>query len=72
MDIKLYSTNCPKCKVVETKLKQMNIEFVLETDVDTVVSVGREKGIMSAPILQVDDAFMDFTTAIKYLKEMAS
>ena len=67
--IKLFSTHCPKCRVVEMKLKQKNIDFVLEEDVDKVVEIGRKYGILSAPILQVDDKYLDFAAAVKYINE---
>ena len=31
--IKMYSTHCPKCKILETKLKQKNIEYEECTDI---------------------------------------
>ena len=72
MIVTLYSTNCPKCKVLETKLRQLGVEFTVVTDTDKVSAIGQENGIMSAPILQVDSECMDFTRAIKYLKEIVS
>jgi arsenate reductase-like glutaredoxin family protein len=68
--IKLYSTNCAKCKVIETKLKQANVAFSVITDVDEVTAVGKAHGITSAPILQVEDKYYDFSAAVKYLKEI--
>lgn len=68
--VKLYSTNCPKCKVVELKLKQKNIDFELITDTDKVVEIGRKNNIMSAPILEVDGKYLDFTSAVKYINEI--
>lgn len=67
--ITLYSTHCPKCKVVEMKVKQLNLECNIIDDTDEVVAVGKAHGIQSAPILQVDDNYYDFNSAIKYLKE---
>lgn len=61
--ITLHSTNCPKCKVLEMKLKQKNIEYELNTDVSKLI----EKGYKTAPILQVNEEYMDFNTANKWL-----
>ena len=61
----LYSTNCPKCKVLETKLKNKNIEFKICNDVDLMLS----KGIQQAPYLEVDNELMDFSNAIKWVNE---
>ena len=68
--MKLYSTKCPKCLVVEAKLKLKNLDFDLVTDIDEVVKIGKEHNITSAPILEVEGNFYDFTAAIKYLKEV--
>ena len=43
--VKLFSTGCPKCKVVEAKLKQKNIAFEVESDPDTIIAKGQELGI---------------------------
>ena len=66
--IVLYSTHCPKCTVLEIKLKQLHLDFDVVEDKDTVVTVGKEHNINTAPILQVNDKYYDFTSAINYLK----
>lgn len=60
----LYSTNCPKCKVLETKLKQQNIDFILETDLTKVMNMG----YMEAPLLEINDEIYNFSQAIRWLK----
>lgn len=60
----LYSTNCPKCKVLETKLKQQNIDFILETDLTKMINMG----YMEAPLLEINDEIYNFSQAIKWLK----
>lgn len=69
MGIQLYSTNCPKCKVVETLLNRAEAVFDIIDDVDKVVAFGEEQGITTAPILVVDDKILDFSDAVKYIKE---
>ena len=64
MKVTFYSTHCPKCRVVEKKLKSLNIEY---TEVDDM-QVMSSKGLKAAPALQIDDeAIMDFAAAIKWL-----
>ena len=36
----LYSTNCPKCNVLEKKLQSKNIDFEICNDVDLMLSKG--------------------------------
>ncbi len=67
--VKLYSTGCPKCKVVEIKLKQKKVDFEVENNPDKVIEKGYELNIQSAPILQVDDEYFDFAKAVKYINE---
>ena len=65
--ITLYTIHCPKCRVLEMKLKQTNLEFTTIDDEDAVVEVGKMNGIIGAPILQVDDKFLDFNAAVKFV-----
>lgn len=65
MNIILYSTGCPMCKVVEAKLKQNNIEFEKIDNVDLMV----QKGFKSAPVLEVDGVAYNFKEAVEWIKE---
>lgn len=62
--ITLYSTGCPKCQVLEKKMLNDGIDFNISDDVNTLI----EKGFMTAPILKVDDKFLEFKDAIDWLK----
>lgn len=57
--IKLYTTHCPKCKVIESKLNNKNIEYIEISDIKEI----QNKGFMSVPVLEVNENIMDFTTA---------
>ena len=60
----LYSTNCPKCKVLEMKMKQKNIEYNTFTDTDKMISLG----IKAAPLLELEDGSrLDFSAAVKWV-----
>ena len=65
MNVTLYSTNCPKCRVLETKLRQNNIEF----DVNHDVEVMKEKGFEFLPQLEVDGVIYGFKEAVKWIGE---
>lgn len=67
--VTLYSTHCPKCMVLEQKLKQKNISFEVVDDTDAVVEYGREHNIKSAPILEIDGEPLDFMKALKFIAE---
>lgn len=64
-EIVLYSTGCPKCKVLALKLDAKNIGYTVFTDVPAMIKMG----IMSAPKLGIDGKIMDFTDAIAWLNE---
>jgi hypothetical protein len=65
MSIVLHSTHCPKCNVLETKLKQKNINFTENNDVELMV----EKGFVMAPVLEVDGTAYNFKEAVEWIGE---
>ena len=65
MNVILYSTHCPKCKVLETKLKQKNIAY--EEVNDTVIM--QEKGLEFVPILEINGVIYDFKKAVDWIGE---
>ena len=66
MKIILNSTNCPRCKVLKTKLEQKKIQYEECTDIEEMLKLN----IKMAPMLQVDDSLLDFTCAIKWINSM--
>ena len=40
MEVILYSTNCPKCSVLEKKLSSANINYKIVTDTDLMIKKG--------------------------------
>lgn len=64
-EIILYTTFCPKCKVLEAKLKQKDITYKEITDMDIMT----EKGFMSVPILEVNGVNLNFTQANTWINE---
>ena len=63
----LFSTECPKCRVLEHKLNQNKIAFEKSSDIQEIM----DKGFMSAPVLKFGDDYMDFVTAVTWLNEQA-
>jgi len=62
----LYSTRCPKCKVLEKKLNDKGVKYTENTDIEYMLSLG----IQSAPMLEVDGERMNFNEAIKWVNEI--
>ena len=65
MDIVLYTIDCPKCIVLEKKLKEKNIGFLKVSDEETLVAKGF--GDSSFPILDVGGIVMNYKTAISWI-----
>lgn len=65
-NIILYSTNCPKCKVLEKKLIQKNIQYVKIEDFDIL----REKGFTFLPVLEVNSSILKFKEAVDYINKI--
>ncbi len=61
--INLYSTGCPKCKILEMKLNQKNIKFNEISDLDVLIS----KNILNVPVLEVDGTLYDFPKAVAFI-----
>nr|DAU22791.1 MAG TPA: glutaredoxin-like protein [Caudoviricetes sp.] len=62
--VTFYSTHCPKCNILEKKLKAANIDYTENNDVNIMLS----KGLRTAPALEVDGKIYTFTQAIEWLK----
>ncbi len=65
MEIILYSTNCPKCKILEKKLTEKNIKF---TKNNNVIEMS-ELGIDQVPVLSIDSKMLSFVEANKWINE---
>lgn len=64
-DIVVYSTGCPRCKVLKTKLTQAGFSYTEQTDVNAMA----ELGMKTVPGMTVDGGkMMNFNEAIHWLK----
>lgn len=66
MKLVLYTTFCPKCKVLEKKLAEKNLVYEAVTDVDVM----SEKGFQAVPMLEVDGKVMDFSKAAEWVNKL--
>ena len=63
--VTIYSTGCPKCKVLKMKLEKKSIEYTECQDMDKM----REMGLKSLPVLEMDGELYSFEKAIKLINE---
>ena len=66
MQIILFSTHCPRCIVLEKKLKQKGIDYDEVND----MSIMEKKGFLSVPVLEVDGKTMDFKEANDWINKL--
>lgn len=61
----LYTNDCPKCKILKSKLNEANIEYSEFTDVNKMV----EYGIQLLPMLEIETGEMlDFDKSLEYIQ----
>lgn len=65
MIVTLYSTNCPRCVVLEKKLQNAGINFSINNNIEEMLALG----FLEAPILMVDGKAMAFKEANDWIGE---
>lgn len=65
-EIILYSTHCPRCTVLERKLRDKGVIYTEENSVDKMLDLG----IMEVPVLSVDGERMDFSSAVQWVNNL--
>lgn len=61
--IVLYTTHCPKCKVLESKLDKKNIEYNICEDINII----QNKGITTLPTLEINNKMLSFKDAVNWV-----
>ena len=70
MGIRLYSTHCPQCNILEKKLKDKNIVFEEINDIDEINKIASENKMTSVPILFIDGEYLNFSKAIQKITKL--
>ena len=65
MKVILYSTGCPKCRVLKTNLDKRNINYIENNDVEEMLELGFDL----LPVLKVDNDIMNFTEANDWINK---
>lgn len=63
--ITLYSTGCPKCKVLEKKLNAANIEYNICEDIQIMT----DKNFTNLPVLEIGGAIKTFKEAVDWINK---
>ena len=65
MNVVMYSTGCPKCKIVKKNLAENKVVYEEETDVEKMKS----KGIERVPVLEVEGKLFSYSEAVKLIND---
>lgn len=65
MSVILYSTGCPKCKILKRTLSDNNIQFAEVNSVDEM----QRLGFKEAPKLSVDEKIYNFKEAMSWARQ---
>lgn len=67
--IKFYTIGCPKCNVLESIIKQKQLDCEIISDEAKVLDVADKYNTMSAPFAVIDNEFFDSNKLEKYILE---
>lgn len=62
--ITLYSTGCPMCKMVEEKLKNKEIPFEINSNIEEM----QQKGIVNVPVAEIDGTLMKTKEILNWME----
>lgn len=66
MNVILYTTHCPMCRMVEQRLNSKKINYVENTNVEEMEALG----ITHVPALQVDETlYRDTKTILNFINK---
>lgn len=63
MMVVLYTTGCPRCKILKKKLDEAGIEYTENNNVDEMLSLG----ISEVPVLKVNGELLNYNSSIEWL-----
>ena len=60
-----YTTGCPRCHVLESKLNSKGISYEVFDDKDKMIDMG----LTNVPVLEVDGNRMNFKEAVDWINK---
>lgn len=67
--IKLYSSHCPQCMIIEQMLKNKKIEFEIIDDEKIYFPIAEKNDISSMPFADIDGEIMNTNKLKEYIKK---
>lgn len=65
-NIILFSSGCPKCKVLKQKLDDKQIKYEVSEDFDELM----RQNLQTVPVLKVNGEYYQFGEAVKVVNEL--
>ena len=65
-EVVLYSTDCPKCKILKKKLDEKAVVYSYILGAEQMIA----KGYTTAPMLEVDDKILGFPDAVRWVNDI--
>lgn len=66
MKVKLYTTHCPKCKILEERLNEKKVKYEVIDNIEEL----QKMNFKSVPNLEIDGKIYNYLDSIKYLNKM--
>ena len=66
MKVKLYTTHCPKCKILEERLNEKKVKFEVIDNMEEL----QKMNFKSVPNLEIDGKIYNYLESIKYLNKL--
>lgn len=66
MKVKLYTTHCPKCKILEERLNEKKIKYEIVDNIEEL----QKMNFKSVPNLEIDGKIYNYLESIKYLNKL--
>ena len=65
--VTMYSNDCPKCKILETKFKSAKINYAKITDQEQICKKASENQISSMPFCIIDGSIKNYLQSINWI-----
>ena len=66
MKVKLYTTHCPKCKILEERLNEKKVKYDVIDNIEEL----QKMNFKSVPNLEIDGKIYNYLDSIRYLNKM--
>ena len=66
MKVKLYTTHCPKCKILEERLNEKKVKYEVIDNIEEL----QKMNFKSVPNLEIDGKIYNYLDSIRYLNKI--